>query len=195
MTQYIAKRLGQTLLIVFLVSFLTFLLVAVMPKDPVYILYGTDLTPEEYEIAYKALGLDQPLLTRYVDWLAGVFHGDFGISYKYHLPVTEIIGQKIGVTLYLSLVSTCISFPLGILFGVITAVKRGKWPAVLTSCCIRRITCRWILMQRTRRTADSGHLPARSKRNCLMHCGPLAERPVSTMGHRISTAVAARSAA
>ena len=127
MTQYIAKRLGQTLLIVFLVSFLTFLLVAVMPKDPVYILYGTDLTPEEYEIAYKALGLDQPLLTRYVDWLAGVLRGDFGISYKHHLPVTEIIGQKIGVTLYLSLVSTCISFPLGILFGVITAVKRGKW--------------------------------------------------------------------
>lgn len=64
MTQYIAKRLGQTLLIVFLVSFLTFLLVAVMPKDPVYILYGTDLTPEEYEIAYKALGLDQHLLRR-----------------------------------------------------------------------------------------------------------------------------------
>ena len=48
MTKYIGKRLGQTLIIVLLVSFLTFLLVAVMPKDPVYILYGTDLTPEEY---------------------------------------------------------------------------------------------------------------------------------------------------
>lgn len=127
MAKYIAKRLGQTLLIVFLVSFLTFLLVAIMPKDPVYILFGTDLTPEEYEVCFKNLGLDKPLLTRYFNWLGSALRGDFGISYKYHLPVMEIIGQKIGVTLYLSIVSTLISFPLGILFGIITAVKRGKW--------------------------------------------------------------------
>lgn len=127
MVKYIAKRLGQTMLIVFLVSFLTFLLVAIMPKDPVYILYGTDITPEEYDIAYKALGLDQPLLVRYADWLGNALRGNFGVSYKYHMPVMEVIGQKIGVTLYLSIVSTCISFPLGILFGIITAVKRGKW--------------------------------------------------------------------
>lgn len=127
MTKYIAKRLGQTILIVFLVSFLTFLLVAVMPKDPVYILYGTDLTAEEYNYYYEAMGLNQSVFLRYLNWLAGVLHGDFGVSYKYHLPVTEIISQKIGVTLYLSIVSTLISFPLGILFGVITAVKRGEW--------------------------------------------------------------------
>ncbi len=127
MAKYIAKRLGQTLLIVFLVSFLTFMLVAIMPKDPVYILFGTDLTPEEYDICFKNLGLDQPLLVRYFNWLSSALRGDFGVSYKYHLPVTEIIGQKIGVTLYLSIVSTLISFPLGILFGIITAVKRGKW--------------------------------------------------------------------
>lgn len=127
MAKYIAKRLGQTLLIVFLVSFLTFLLVAIMPKDPVYILFGTDLTPEEYDIAFKSLGLDQPLLVRYWAWLSNTLRGDLGVSYKYHLPVTQIIGQKIGVTLYLSIVSTLISFPLGILFGIITAVKRGKW--------------------------------------------------------------------
>lgn len=127
MTKYIAKRLGQTILIVFLVSFLTFLLVAIMPKDPVYILYGTDLTVEEYHIHYVEMGLDQSVYVRYFNWLVDVLHGDLGISYKYHSPVTEIISQKIGVTMYLSIVSTLISFPLGILFGVITAVKRGKW--------------------------------------------------------------------
>lgn len=127
MGKYIAKRLGQTLGIVILVSFLTFLLVAVMPKDPVYILYGTDLTVEEYNIRYVEMGLDKHVVVRYFDWLKAVLKGDFGISYKYHMPVTEIISQKIGVTMYLSIVSTLISFPLGILFGVITAVKRGKW--------------------------------------------------------------------
>lgn len=127
MTQYILKRLGQTLIIVILVSFLAFILVSIMPKDPVYALYGTEISQEEYEAAYRALNLDKPILTRYFMWAKAFVSGDFGISYRYHLPVTDLISQKIGVTLYLSVVSTMISFPLGILMGVITAKKRGKW--------------------------------------------------------------------
>lgn len=127
MTRYLLKRLGQTLLIVVLVSFLTFILVGLMPKDPVYALYGSEISQEEYDAAFHNMGLDQPLLYRYVLWAKSFLSGDFGISYRYHLPVTQLIGQKVGVTLYLSVLSTLISFPLGMLLGTITAVKRGKW--------------------------------------------------------------------
>jgi len=127
MTRYLLKRIAQTLLIVVLVSVLTFLLVSLMPKDQVYALFGTEISQEEYDAAYIQLGLDKPIVYRYFQWAKSFVNGDFGTSYRYHLPVTELIGQKITVTLYLSVASTLISFPLGILLGIITAVKRGKW--------------------------------------------------------------------
>ena len=131
MLKYILKRLGQTVLIVLIVSILTFLLVSLMPKDQVYALYGTDISQEEYDAAFKELNLDKPIIVRYWYWFRDMIRGDFGVSFKYPMPATEVIGQKIGVTLYLSIMSTLISFPLGILFGIITAVKRGKWQDTL----------------------------------------------------------------
>lgn len=127
MARYLLKRFGQTLLIVVIVSFLTFLLVSLMPGDPVYALYGTDISQEEYETAYQMMSLDKSVITRYFIWAKSFLTGDFGTSYRYHMPVTDIIGQKISITLYLSIVSTLISFPLGIMLGIITAKKRGKW--------------------------------------------------------------------
>ena len=127
MAKYMFKRLGSTLIIVVIVSILTFLFVSFMPKDPVYSLYGTDITQEEYDMRYVEMGLDQPVLVRYLNWAADVLHGDFGTSYRYHDDVLKIIGEKLGVTMYLCFVSTLISFPIGILLGIITAVKRGKW--------------------------------------------------------------------
>lgn len=127
MVRYILKRVVQTLTVMLLVSLITFLLVSIMPKDPVYSLFGSDVTPEEYQVLYERLGLNRPVLVRYWNWLVGVLRGDFGTSYAYRMPVTELVGKKIGITMYLSVVSTLISFPLGMLFGVITAVKRGKW--------------------------------------------------------------------
>ena len=127
------KRLGQTLIIMVIVSVLTFLLVSLMPKDPVYALYGTDITQEEYDVAFHELNLDKPIPVRYLAWARDVLHGDFGTSYRYHDDVLSVIGEKLGVTMYLCIVSTIISFPIGILLGVITAVKRGKWQdSVLT---------------------------------------------------------------
>ena len=127
MAKYMLKRLGQTLLIVVLVSFLTFLLVSLMPKDPVYSLYGTDLTAEEYQARFVEMGLDKPVLVRYFTWAKGVLHGDFGVSYRYHDGVLKVIGNKLAVSMYLTIVSTLIAFPIGIWLGTITAVKRGKW--------------------------------------------------------------------
>lgn len=131
MTAYLLKRISQTLVIIMLVSFVAFLLVSLMPRDQVYALYGTELTQEEYDMHYLELNLDKPIVYRYALWAKDFLSGNLGISYRYHRPVTEIIGQKIGITLYLSVASTLISFPLGIALGITTAVKRGKWQDTL----------------------------------------------------------------
>ena len=115
MGKYICKRILQTVLIVFLVSFLTFLLLNLMPKDQVTALYGTELSEDEYWTYYHALGLDKPLLYRYGNWLLKALQGDFGVSYAYHINVTEVVGSKIGTTIYLSVVAMLISVPIGIL--------------------------------------------------------------------------------
>ncbi|MCD8329281.1 MAG: ABC transporter permease [Lachnospiraceae bacterium] len=126
MGKYLLKRLGQTVLVMFLVSTLVFFLVSMIPGDPVYAMLGEDITPEEYEVQYLKLGLDKPVAERYVDWLIGVLHGDFGSSTQYHTSVVSVLMERVPVTLYLAILSTLISFPIGILFGVLTAVKRGK---------------------------------------------------------------------
>lgn len=126
MSKYLIKRILQTLLIVVIVSFISFLLVSLMPKDPVYALLGTDATAEEYELTYKKLNLDKPIVVRYFLWVKDVIRGDFGTSYIYHMPVWNVLGPKLGITIYLAVVSMIISFPLGIVLGVITAVNRGK---------------------------------------------------------------------
>jgi peptide/nickel transport system permease protein len=97
-----------------------------MPRDPVYARYGTDITQEQYEQGYKELNLDKPIIQRYFIWANQVLHGDFGTSYKYSAPVMKVIGNKIGITLYLSYFRDHIN-TIGILLGIITAVKRGKW--------------------------------------------------------------------
>ena len=127
MVKYISSRIGQMLVTVVLVSFFTYILVDIMPKDQVYALYGPNITQEEYEAGYRALDLDKPLLVRYGMWASKVLRGDWGTSYKHHMQVWKLLAPKIAVTLYLSVLSAIVSFAVGILLGAVTAVKRGKW--------------------------------------------------------------------
>ena len=134
MGKYILKRLAQTVAVLIIVSVATFFLTSLIPGDPVYIVAGTEnLTAEEYDAIYMQLGLDKPLHIRFLDWTRSALRGDFGTSYVYHQPVWELIGKRIPVTLYLSFLSMLLSVPIGVLLGVVTAVKRGsRTDAVLT---------------------------------------------------------------
>ena len=127
MGRYLLSRFLQTLVVLAIVTTGVFFMVNLLPGDPVFIYAGVeDMPEEEYKVIHHKLGLDKPIVKRYYDWVKGVLHGDFGISYKYHIPVWEIIGSRIGITLYLATLSTLISMPLGILFGILTAIKRAK---------------------------------------------------------------------
>ena len=79
LTGYILKRLGQSCIVIILVSLFAFSLVYLMPGDPVYALVGegVELTEEEYQAEYIRLGLDRPVYERYADWVVDVLHGLF----------------------------------------------------------------------------------------------------------------------
>ena len=128
MGRYLGMRLLQTLVVLIIVTTSVFFMVNLLPGDPVYIYAQSDnLTQDQYNVIYHQLNLDQPLVTRYFTWVGDVLKGDFGISYKYHVPVWSIISSRIGITLYLATLATIIGMPIGILFGILTAIKRGSW--------------------------------------------------------------------
>ena len=113
---------------------------------------GGEISQETYDWWYQELNLDKPVLIRYVLWLKNALMGDFGHSASYSVPVLQIIGERVPVTLYLSVLAFLISVPLGILFGIISAVKRGK-PAdtavTLTAnvcCCLPQFWLGILLM-------------------------------------------------
>ena len=117
MLKYLLKRIGQTILIVILVSVLTFFLVDLIPGDVVLNVAGKDDIDEaEYWKIYYELNLDKSTPERFVLWLKGVLKLDFGTSYIYHKPVWDLIKTNIPPTLYLSLLATLISVPIGVFF-------------------------------------------------------------------------------
>lgn len=116
--RYAAKKLGMLLLTMGIVSFLTFSAFQIISGDPATAMLGTEATPEKVAALREQLGLNQPFLLQYFHWVAGFFTGNLGVSYSYHISVSQMIGEKIPVTLALTLISflliVFISVPLGV---------------------------------------------------------------------------------
>ena len=123
-----------------LVSFLTFFAFELVAGDPARTMLGTEATEAQVAALRQQLGLDRPFLTRYISWLFGFFSGDLGISYSYKLPVWDLIGGKLELTLWLSLMSflliTIISIPLAV-FSYRLEGGFWDWPrTVLNQLCM-----------------------------------------------------------
>lgn len=142
MGRYILKRLGQTAVVLLILSFLVFMMVSMLPGDPVYAMLGGEISQETYDRWYYALNLDKPVVVRYFLWLWDAVRLNFGTSASYHMNVVDVLAERIPTTLYFSLLSFFISIPLGILLGVISAVYRGKkvdtivTMAANVTCCL-----------------------------------------------------------
>lgn len=141
MAKYIAKRLMQTLLLMVLVSAITYFLVELIPGDRVFMTYGEGITREEYEIYYRQMGLDQPVVFRYLNWLKMAVRGNLGVSTQYKQQVEGLLALKMPITIYLSVLSGLISLPLGILMGVLCATHRGKMTDTILTCAANIISC------------------------------------------------------
>ena len=128
MTRLLLGRLALAIPLLLIVSFLTFLLMAIAPGDPAAILLGDSATPERLAEVRAQLGLDQPLPVQYWNWLVAALQGDFGSSLLTGQPVLDTIGQRIGATMSLVICALLVSSVLGILIGMFGAL-RGGWVA------------------------------------------------------------------
>ncbi len=125
MTRYVAGRLVQSLVVLILMSFAIYGLMALMPGDPIDIMVQSDpnLTPED-AVRLKALyGLDKPLLERYGNWLSAAAAGDFGYSRIHNRPVLEVLAPRLGNTLVLMGLTLLLSLVLAVPIGVISALR------------------------------------------------------------------------
>lgn len=116
--KYVCKRILMLLFTMVIVSFLAFAAFDLISGSPAEIMLGTQATPDRVAGLEAQLGLDRPFLVRYVSWLGGFFTGDLGTSYSYSQPVWELIAPKVGITLWLSLISflliAVVSVPVGL---------------------------------------------------------------------------------
>lgn len=119
MTAYLLRRLLSLSLSLIAASLVIFLVMEVVPGDPASFMMGINADPQAVAALRTQLGLDEPLLLRYLGWVAGLLQGDFGISYTYRVPVSELIAERVVIslplTLYALALSTLIAFPAGIL--------------------------------------------------------------------------------
>lgn len=116
--RYVAKKLAGLVATVLVVSFLVFAAFAVIPGDPATSMLGTQATPEKVEALREEMRLNDPLIERFGRWAIQFIQGDLGASYSYQMPVSSMIGEKIPVTLALTvmafLMMVAISIPVGI---------------------------------------------------------------------------------
>ena len=120
MLSYIVQRLVQTALVLFVMSFIIYAMIGLMPGDPIDLMVQADpdLTAEDQERLKELYGLDQPLTTRYWNWLTAALQGDFGYSRLFAQPVLDVLWPRLGNTIVLIgcafLLSLAIALPAGI---------------------------------------------------------------------------------
>ena len=129
MLNYTVRKLLSMIPMLLIITFLIYVGVELMPGDVIDFLIPMDqlaeMTPEEVAAFRTAKGLDGPMIVRYFSWLKGVCTGDLGYSLQNNMPVGTLMLQKLPATIELSLAALFISTVLGILLGVISAIRKG----------------------------------------------------------------------
>lgn len=123
----IAKKFITLIITLFIVSFFAFLAFQIIPGDPTTKMLGTEATPEAVAALRSELGLDLPFFVRYWNWLTAFIQGDFGTSYSYHMPVSEMLADKLPITALLTLMSFAITVVISIPLGILAGSVRSRW--------------------------------------------------------------------
>lgn len=126
MINYLWKRLLSVLSVVFILSVFIFALIYMTPGDPARIILGVTATEEQVQTLHAEMGLDEPLYTQYLSWIAGIFHGDWGHSYYRDEQVLDSILDHLGPTMALSILAQIIAILIAIPAGVASAKNRGN---------------------------------------------------------------------
>ncbi|MCP3741476.1 nickel ABC transporter permease [Rossellomorea sp. BNER] len=127
MVALIIRRFVQLILLLVGISFLVFGSMHIAPGDPASIIGGPTATASDIEAIRDSLGLNDPFLVQYWDYLKGVFQGDFGYSYQTKQSVSEAIAVRFPNTLNLAIASMIVAVVIGIIAGMISALKQNSW--------------------------------------------------------------------
>ncbi|MFI6296924.1 ABC transporter permease [Nonomuraea sp. NPDC050790] len=126
MRRYLLRRLAESAVTFLLATVVVFAGVRALPGDPARALAGEDATPELLAAIREQYGLDQPLLVQYTRYVTTSLTGDLGTSLRTGLPVRDMLAQALPVTVELALLSLAIAVLIGVLAGVVAAVRRGR---------------------------------------------------------------------
>lgn len=128
MTGYISRLVISTLLVTWLVSSLVFLLIHLVPGDPVAVMLGEWASPADEAALRVQLGLDQPLWLQYVQYFSGLTRLDLGHSLYFEQPISQILAERIPLTAYLAVMALFIAVLIAFPLGMIAAYYAGRWP-------------------------------------------------------------------
>jgi peptide/nickel transport system permease protein len=126
MLTFLGKRLLQLIPTLFFVSVIIFSLQQLLPGDPALIMAGEERDPDVIAQIRAQYRLDQPIPVQYVYWLKGVLSGDLGESMRIHVPVLDLVLEKLPVTIQLASMAIVIALLIGVTAGVISAVKKNS---------------------------------------------------------------------
>lgn len=138
MILFLLRRAASLLVTLALASMVIFAMLEIVPGDPAQLMLGLNASDDAVRALREQMGLDQGLLTRYSSWIIGMLGGDFGTSYTYNVPVSELIGERLVVSLPLAIFALLLSAVVAIPVGLYAALHRGK-SADTTSMAIAQI--------------------------------------------------------
>ncbi len=130
MLELIVRRLGTTLVTLFLLSIVAFILIQLPPGDFVDSYAGKKtqggvvVTQDELDAMRSRLGLDRPVYQQYAIWMGDLFKGDMGFSWEYHRPVKDVIGERLSMTLVLAFATLIFTYLIAIIIGIYSAVRQ-----------------------------------------------------------------------
>ncbi len=131
MINFIINRIVQSIIVLILIMIIVFIAVRLLPGDPIriYLASNTQQTYTQEQIDYlrHQVGLDKPIYMQFIDWAGGILKGDLGNSILRKEPVTKEIFRRLPITLHVGGVAFIFGNSIGIILGIITAIRRGKW--------------------------------------------------------------------
>lgn len=127
MLRYVINRVKSSIVVLLVVSIITFIVLMIIPGDPAQLILGTEATPEMIEDLHKAMGLDKPLYQQYSSWLADLIKLDMGKSYVYGESVTTLIARALPVTMSISVLAMIFATTFAFLFGILSAIKKNSF--------------------------------------------------------------------
>ena len=126
MLTYVTKRLGSLCLSLIVASLVIFACIEIVPGDPASFMLGINAQPDTIQALRVELGLDQSLVQRYLGWVGGLLGGDMGTSYTYRTPVSDIVTDRLQVSLPLALYALTLTVVVAFPVGILAAARRGS---------------------------------------------------------------------